>query len=217
MAAVTICSDFGAQENKLCSHEIKRRLFLGRKVMTNLDSILKSRDITLPTKVHLIKAMVFSVVHVRMWELNHKDWTPKNWCFWTVLLEKTLESPLDCREIQPVHPKGNQAWIFIGNTETKAEAPVLWPPDVNSQLIGKDPDARKDWRQEEKGMAEYEMAGWHHWLNGHKFEQVLGGDEGQGGLSCCNPLGCRVGHSWATEQQQNVKDWNKRTCTVERF
>ena len=160
----------------------------------------------------------FSSSHVWMWELDDKEgWVLKNWYFWTVVLEKTLESPLDCKEIQPVHPKGNQAWIFIGNTETKAEAPVLWPPNVNSQLIGKDPDARKDWRQEEKGMTEYEMAGWHHWLNGHKFEQVLGGGEGQGGLSCCNPSGCRVGHSWAIEQQQNVRDWNKWTCTVERF
>ena len=152
-----------------CSHEIKRCLLLGSKVMINLDSILKSRDIILPTKVHLVKPMVFPVV-MYVCELDYKDsWAPKNWCFWTVVLEKTLESPLDCKEIQPVHPKENHSWIFIGRTDAKAEAPILWPPDVN-WLIGKDPDAGKDWGREEKGMTEYEMAGWHHWLNGHEFE-----------------------------------------------
>ena len=106
------------------SHGIKRRLLLGRKVMTNLDSILKSRDITLPTKVHLVKSMVFFSSHVWMWELDYKDsWVPKNWCFWTVVLEKTLESPLDSKEIQPFHPKGNQSWIFIGRTDDEAETP----------------------------------------------------------------------------------------------
>ena len=105
----------------------------------------------------------FSSSRVWMWELDHKEsWVLKNWCFWTVVLEKTLESPLDCIEIQPVHPKGNQSWIFIGRTDAKAEAPILWPPDVKSWLIGKDPDAGKDWRQEEKGMTEDEMVGWHH-------------------------------------------------------
>ena len=135
-----------------CSHKIKRPLLLGRKVMTNLDSILKSRDITLPKKVCLVKAMVFSCSHVWMWELDYKEsWVPKNWCFWTMVLENTLESPLDCKEIQPVNPKGNQSWIFIGRTDAEAEAPVLWPPDAKSWLLGKDPDAGKDWRQEEKG------------------------------------------------------------------
>jgi len=138
-----------------CSHEIKRRLLLGRKVMTNLDSILKSRDITVPTKVHLFKAMVFPVVTYGLWELGYKEsWASKNRRFWTVVSEKTLESPLDCKEIQPVNPKGNQSWIFIGRTDVETEAPILWPPDVKSWLIGKDPDAGKDWRQEEKGTIE---------------------------------------------------------------
>ena len=157
-----------------------RHLLLGRKAMTNLDSILKSRDvnITLPTKVHLVKVNGFSSSHVWKWELNYKEsWALKNWCFWTMVLEKTLESPLDCKEIQPVHPKGNQSWIFTGRTHAKAEAPILWPPDVNSQLIGKDPDAGKDWRQEEKG-TEDEMVGWHHRLNEHESEWALGDGEG---------------------------------------
>ena len=107
-----------------CSHEIKRRLLLGRKIMTYLDSILKSRDITLPTKVHIVRAMVFPSSHVWMWELDcEESWPPKNWCFWTVVLEKTLESPLDCKEIQPVHPKGDQSWVFIGRTNIEAETP----------------------------------------------------------------------------------------------
>ena len=130
-----------------CSHEIKRRLLLGRKVMTNLDSILKSKDITLPTKVCLVKC--FSGSYVWMWELDYKEsWAPKNWCFWTVVLEKTLESLLDCKEIKPVHPTGNQPWIFIGRINAEAEAPILWPPDSKSWLTGKDPDAEKDWEQE---------------------------------------------------------------------
>ena len=151
-----------------CSHEIERRLLLGRKAMTNLDSILKSRYITLPTKVHLVKAIVFPVMY-GCWELGHKEgWALTNWCFLTVVLEKTLQSPLDCKDIKPVNPKGNQSWIFIGRTD--AEAPILWPPDAKSQLIRKDPDAREDWRQEEKGTTEDEMVGWHNWLNGHEFE-----------------------------------------------
>ena len=113
----------------------------------------------------------------------------KNWCFWTVVLKKTLESPLDCKEIQPVHSKGNQSWIFIGSTDAEAETPVLWPPDVNNWLIGKDTDTVKDWRQEEKGVTEGEMVGWHHWLDGHEFEQALAVDDGQGGLVCCTPWG----------------------------
>ena len=109
-----------------------------------------------------------------MWELDHKEggW-PKNWCLWTVVLEKTLESLLDSKEIKPVNPKGNQLWIFTGRTDAEVEAPILWAPDAKSQLIGEDPDAGKDWRQEEKGMTEDEMVGWHHWLNGHEFEQTL--------------------------------------------
>ena len=110
---------------------------------------------------------------------------------WTVVLGKTLESFLDCKEIQPVHPKGDQSWVFIGRTDAEAETPTLWPPDVKSWLIRKAPDAEKDWRQEEKGTIEDEMAGWHHWLNGHEFEQALGDSEGQGILVCCSPWGCK--------------------------
>ena len=143
-------------------------LVLGRKVMTNLDSILKSRDITLSTNVRLIKAVVFPVVMYgcESWTVKKAEHR-KNWCFWTVVL-KTLENPLDCKEIQPVHSRGNQSWIFIGKTD--AETPILWPPDVKNWLNRKDPDARKDWRQEKKGTTEDEMGGWHHQLNGHEFE-----------------------------------------------
>ena len=150
-------------------------------------SNLKSRDITLPTKVCIVKAMVFPVL---MWELDHKEgWAQKNWCFWTVVLEKILESPLDCKEIQPVNTKGNQSWIFIGRTDVEAEVPILWPSDGMSWLTGKDPDAGKDWRQEEKGTTEDEMVGWLHWLNGHEFGQTLGDGEGQGSPVCCSPWG----------------------------
>ena len=179
---------------------IKRRLLLGRKVMTNLDSILKSRDITLPTKICLVKAMVFSSSHVSMWELDYKEsWALKSWCFWTVVLEKTLESPLDCKEIQQVHSKGDQSWVFIGKTVAKAETPVLWPPHAKSWLIGKDPDAGKDWGQEEKGMTENEMVRCHHWHNGHGFGWTPGVGDGQEGLACCDSWGRRVGHDWVTE------------------
>ena len=168
------------------SHEIKRHPLLGRKVMTNLDSILKNRDITLPTEVHLL--MSFSSSHVWMWELDYKESLAlKNWRFWTVVLEKTLESSLDCKEIQPVNPQGNQSWIFIGRTDVKTEPPILWPHDAKSWLIGKDPDAGQDWRQEEKGMTEDEMVGWHHRLDGHVFEQAPGVGDGQGSLVCYSP------------------------------
>ena len=162
-----------------CSHELKRHLLLGRKIMTNLDSILKSRDITLSTKVHLVKAMVFFSGHVWMWKLDcEESWALKNWCFWSVVLEKTLESPLDCKEIQPVHPKGDQSWVFIGRTDVEAETPILWPPDAKTWLIWKDPDAGKDWGQEEKEMTEHEMVGWHHWLNGLLFGWIPGVGDG---------------------------------------
>ena len=160
--------------------------------MTNLDSILKSTDITLSTKVHLVKAMVSPVVMY-----GCESWTIKKderWridAFWTVVLEKTLKSPLDSKEIKPVNPKGKQSWIFIGRTDAEAEPPILWPPDVKSRLIRKDPDAAKDWRQEEKGTTEDEMVGWHHWLNEHEFEQALVDGEGQGSLVCCRPWGCK--------------------------
>ena len=132
----------------------------------------------------------FSSSHVWMWELDYKESSvKKNWCFWTVVLEKTLESPLDCKETKPVNPKGNQSWIFIKRTDAEAEAPILWPPDAKSWLIRKDPDAGKDWRLEEKGTREDKMVGWQHWLNGHEFEQGLGDGEGQGSLTCCSPLG----------------------------
>ena len=189
VTTVTICSDFGAQENKIChcfhcfhiylpwgdgtadgvcSHEIKRRGLLGRKVMTNLDSILKTRDITLSTKVHLVKTMVFPVVMygceswiIRKAECRRID-AFEVWC-WRRLLR------VPCKAIQPVHPKGNQSWVFIGRTDAKAELPIFWPPDAKSWLIWKDPDSGKDWRWEEKGMTEDEMVGWHHWINGHEF------------------------------------------------
>ena len=115
----------------------------------------------------------------------------KNWCFWTVVLEKTLESPLDCKEIKPVNPKESQSWMFIGRTDAEAEVPIFWPPDAKSQLIGKDPNAGKDWRWEEKGMTENEMVGWHHWLNGHEFEQAPWDGDGQGSLVCSSPWGCK--------------------------
>ena len=141
-----------------CSHEIKRHLLLGRKVMTNLDSILKSFD---QPRQHYkglsSQSYGFFSSQVWMWELDYKEsWAPKNWCFWTLVLEKTVESPLDCKVIQPVNPKGNQSWIFVGRTDAEAETPILWPPTAKNWLIGKDPDAGKDWRQEEKGMTEDE-------------------------------------------------------------
>ena len=166
--------------------------------MTNLDSMFKSRDITLPPNVRLVKAMVFPVV-MWTWELDYKEsWAPKNWCFWTVVLEKTLESPLDCKEIQPVHPKGDQFWVFIGRTDVEAETLILWPSDVKRWPICKDPDAEKDLRQEQKGMTEHEMAGWHHQLNGHEFGWTPGVGDGQGGLACCTPWGRK--ESDTTEQ-----------------
>ena len=132
----------------------------------------------------------FSCSHVQMWELDHKEgWALKSWCFQTVVLKKTLESPLDCKEIKPVIPKGNQPWIFIGKTDAEPEAPMLWPPDANSQLIGKDPDAGKDWRQMEKGAREEEMVRWNHQLNGQECEQTPGDGKGQGILVHCSPWG----------------------------
>ena len=153
-----------------CSHESKRCLLLGRKDMTNLDSILKSRVTTLPRKVHLVKALFFSSSHVWMWELDYKEsWALKNWCFWAVVLEKTLESLLDSKEIQPVHPKENQSWILIGRTNAEAETTILWPPDTKNWLIWKHLVAGKDWRREQ-GTTEDEMVGWHHLLDGHELE-----------------------------------------------
>ena len=154
-----------------CSHEIKRNLLLGRKAMTNLHSLLKSRDITLPIKVQIIKSYDFSSSHVWMWELDYKeDWALKNWWFWTMMVEKTLESPLDSRENKPVNPKGNQTWILIGRTDAEAEAPICHLNVKNwliSLMLGKiEGKRRRGWQDE--------MVGWHHWLNGHGFEQILG-------------------------------------------
>ena len=138
--------------------------------MTNLDNVLKNRDITLPTKVSLVKGMVFPVVRYRSESQDYKEsWAPKNWCFWTVVLEKTLESLVDCKEIQPVHPK-DQSWVFIGRADAEAETPILWPPDAKNWLIEKDPDVGKDRRREEKGTTEDEMVEWHHQLEGHESE-----------------------------------------------
>ena len=149
---------------------------------------------------------VFSNCHVWMWELDHiEGWALKNWGFWTVVLEKTLESPLDCREIQPVHPKGDQSWIFIGRNDAQVETPILWPRHAKSSLIGKDFDAGKDWRREEKGTTEDEMVGWCHRLIGCEFEQNLGDGEGQESLGVLQSMGSqRVRHCWATEQQRKI-------------
>ena len=160
--------------------------------MTNLHGVLKRRDITLLTKVRRF---------LWMWQLGHKEgWAPKNWCFWIVLLEKALESPLDYKEMKPVNPKGNQLWIFTGRTDSEAEAPILWSR-LQSRLIGKDPDAGKDWGQKKKRVTENEMVGWHHQLNGHEFEQTPGDAEGQEGLACCSPWSRKVRHNLATKQQ----------------
>ena len=148
----------------------------------------------------------FSCGHVWMWELDcEESWAQKNRCFWTVVLEKMLESPLDCKEIQPVHPKGNQSWLYIGRTDAEAETPILWPPDAKNWLIGKDPNVGKDWRQE-KGMTEDEMVGWGHWLYGHEFQQALGTGDGQGSLVCCSPWGCK---------ESDMTEWLNWAATVD--
>ena len=173
-----------------CSHEIKRHLFLGRKAMTNLDSILKSRDVTLPTKVCLVKAMVFPVVM-----FGCESWTIKKakcqridafelWCW-----RRLLRVPWTAKRSSQFNPKGNQSWIFIGRTDAVDETPILWPPDAKNWLIGKDPDAGKDWRREGKGMTGDEMVEWHHRLNGHEFEQAPGVGDGQGSLACWSQWG----------------------------
>ena len=166
--------------------------------MTNLDSMLKSRH-HFVNKGLFSQGYSFSGGHVWMWELNYKEsWVPKNWCFWTVVLAKTLKIPLDCKEIQPVHSKGDQFWVFTGRTDAEAETPILWPPDVKSWLIWKDPDAGKDWGQEEKGTTEDEVVGWHQRLNGNGFEWTPGVGDGQGGLACCGSWGLK--ESDMTEQ-----------------
>ena len=162
-------------------------MLLGRKAMTNLDSILKRRHY-FANKGPSSQSYGFSSGHVWLWELDYKEsWALKNWCFWTVVLEKTLESPFGSKEIQPVHSKGDQPWIFIGRTDAEAATPILWPPDVKNWLIWKDPDAGEDWRREEKGTTEDEMVGWYHWLSAREFEQAPGDSEGQGSLACGSP------------------------------
>ena len=177
------------------SHEIKRHSLLGRKVLTNLDSIANKGPSSL--------GYGFSSGHVWMWELDYKEsWAQKNWCLWAVVLEKTLESPLDCKEILPVHPKGNQSWVFIGRTDAEAETPILWPLRVKSWLTGKDSNAGGDWGQEEKGTTEDEMAGWHHRLDGHEFEQAPGVGDGQGSLACFPVHG-------VAKSQTRLSDWTE--------
>ena len=162
-------------------------------------------EIKLPTSIGSSKKQEFQKKHLlllywlRMWELDCKEsWTLKNWCFWTVLLEKTLESPLDFKEIKPAKPKANQSWMYIGRTDAEAAAPIFWPPHVKNWLIGKDPDAGKDWRQEEKGTTEDEMVGWYYWLDGHGFEQTPSVGDGLGGLVCWSPWCHRV-YNWVAE------------------
>ena len=171
-----------------CSLEIKWHVLFGRKTMTNLESIFKSRDITLETKIHIVKAIVFPMVIYGCESCTIKK--PDCWridAFELWCSRRLLRVPLDCKEIKPVNPKGNQPWIFIGRTGAEAKAPILWPPDTKRWLIGKGPDAQKDWRQRAKGATEAEMVGWCHWLNRRESEQTPGDSEGQGSLACCSP------------------------------
>ena len=181
-----------------CSHKIKRCLLLGRKVMTNRQHIKKPRNY-FANKGLFSQNYGFSSSHVWMWELDPKEfWVLKAWFFWTVMLEKTVESPLDCK-IKSVYPKGNQSWISIGRTDAKAEAPIFWPLDAKNWLIGKDPDAGKNWRKEEKGSTEGEMFGWHQQLNGHEFDQAPGVGDGQGILHTAVHGVAKIGHEWVTK------------------
>ena len=169
------------------NHEIRRHFLLGRKSMTNWQHIKKQRHY-FANKGPSSQSYGISTSHVWMSELDHKEsWALKNWCFWIVVLEKTLESPLDCKEIQPVHPKGNQSWILMERTDAEAKTSIFWPPDLKYWLTGKEPDAGKDWRQERKGTTENGMVGWHHWFYEHKSEQALGVGNGQGSLACFSP------------------------------
>ena len=192
-----------------CSHEIKRRLLLGRKVMTNLDSLWKKQRHYSVNKGQSSQGYGFSSGHVWMWELDYKEsWAPKNWCFWTVKLEKTLESPLDCKDIQPVHPKGDQSWVFIGRTDAEAETPILWPP--HAELTHwKRPWCWEGWGQEEKGMTEDEMVGWHHQLNGHGFGWTPGVGDGPGGLACCG--------AWDRKESDTTErlNWTEPSVTTQ--
>ena len=178
--------------------------------MSNLDSVLKSRDITLPTKVHIVKAIVFPVV-----TYSCESWKPKNWWIWTVMLEKTPESLLDSKEIKPVDLKGNQPWMLTGRTNAKAETPVFWSSDANSCLIGKVPDAGKDWGQKEKRASEDEMAGWHHRCNWHELRKILAGGEGQRGLACCSPWGHKELNMTGWLNKSNNKEIHASTSVTE--
>ena len=184
-----------------CSHEIKTFAPWKKSYDHHRQYIKKQRRYFTNRVFQSSQSYGFSSSHVWMWELCHKEsWVLKNWCFWTVVLEKTLESPLDCKEIQPVHPKGNQSWIFTGRTNAEAETSILWPPDAKNWLVGKDSDAGKDWRQNEKRTKEDEMVGWHHKLNGNDFEQVLGVGDGRGSLACCSP--------WVAESAMTATELN---------
>jgi len=199
-----------------CSHEVKRRLLLGsydqpRQHIKKQRHYFADKDLS-------SQSYGFSNSHVWTWELDYKESrAPKNQCFLTVVLEKTIESSLDCKEIKPVNPKGNQSWIVIGRTDAEAETPVLWPPDAKNWLIGKDPDSGQDRRQEEKGMTEDEMVGWHHWLDGHEFEKALGVGDRQESLVCCNPWGCKEPNVSATSDWTELitsKGWLYYHCTT---
>ena len=169
------------------AHEIKRRLLLGKQNHDQPRQHIEKQRHYFANKGPSSQGYGSSSSHVRMWESDYKEsWVPKNWCFWTVVLEKTLESPLACKETQPVHPKGTESWVFIERTDVEAETLIFWPPDAKSWLIGKDPDAGKD-RRREKGATEDEMVGWHHQSDGHEFEQALEVGDGQGSLLCCSP------------------------------
>ena len=191
-----------------CSHEVKWRLLLGRKAMANLDSVLKSRDITLPTKVHIAKAVVFPVVMCRCesWTINGAEcWRIDAFKLWS--WKRLFESPLDSKEIKPVSPKGDQPWIYI--LKTDAEARILWTPDAKSQLIGKEPDAGKDWGRNRRGW-QNEIVGWHHQLSGLEFEQTPGYSEWQGSLACCRPWGHKEPDTtnWTTATTESIQFWN---------
>ena len=204
MEFVTDFIFLGSKITVNCSHNIRRCLLLGRKVMIQPRQHIKKQRHYFVNKGPSNQGYGFSSGHVWMWELDYKEsWALKNWCFSTVVLEKTLESPLDCKEIQPVHPKGNQSWMFFGRTDAEAETPILWPPDVKNWLIRKDSDAGKDWRWEEKGTTEDEMIGCYHQLNGHDFEQSPGICDRQGSLVCCIP--------WGYKSLTRLSDW---TVTV---
>ena len=172
-----------------CSHEIKMLAPWKKSYDQHRQHTKKQKDY-FTDKGPSSQSYGFSSSHIWMWELDYKEsWVLKNRCFWTVVLEKTLEGRLDCKEIKPVHPKGNQSWIFIRRIDAKAETPIFWSPDAQNWLTGKDSDAGKDWRQEEKGMTEDEEVGWHHQLDDHEFKQAPGVDDGQGSLACCSPWG----------------------------